>query len=205
MGRKRQVKRGQNKRPEKTVVLIGTEGNNKTERKYFYALGQTVSDKYCIRFAGGNSTDPVGIVRDTAKSKGNLCTDPGDVAFAVFDTDADSQKQMLISDAVDLANKNEVAVITSTPCFEVWFLQHFRFSTHAFRSNAEVISELQKYIPGYKKNSDVFSIIAENTSIAMENAKALEVFHDGLGRMQHSIVRNPSTEVFRVVEEIMKT
>lgn len=203
MARKKQVKRGQNQRPEKTVILIGTEGNNKTEKKYYYALGQTVTDKYSVRFAKGNSTDPIGIIKDTIKSKEDYCTDPGDMAFAVFDLDTSPQKQVIIDGAVELANKANITIVSSTPCFEVWFLQHFKYSTHPFCSNSEVIDELRRYVPKYEKNMDIFPLIVGNTDKAIKRARALENHHDNLGRNKNSVTRNPSTNAHIIVELIV--
>lgn len=70
MGRAKQVKRRLKHRTEKNIILIGAEGKNKTEKMYFTELGNEFRDRYLIKFAKGNSTDPVGIVKDTIKDSG---------------------------------------------------------------------------------------------------------------------------------------
>ena len=203
MARKKQIKRGRKQRSEKAVILIGTEGRNKTERQYFRTLSQDASDKYSFKFARGKNTDPVGVVMDTVKDAENMCTDPGDKAFAVFDTDADVQKQPLVDKAVELAKKNSIEVITSTPCFEVWFLQHFRYSTHPFNSGDEVLRELRQHVSDYEKSKNVYESVSQSTEDAIERAKALEEYHDTQGRKKYSIDRNPSALAFIIVDMLV--
>ena len=200
MAKREQLKRGQRKRPEKSVILLGTEGKNKTEQKYYLELSLESSNKYSLKFANGNSTDPVGIVKDTMKDAEKMCTDPGDRAFAVFDTDTDIRKQVQVNEAVRLARNNSIEIITSTPCFEVWFLQHFKYSTHAFNFGDEVIRELRRYIPNYEKSNPPVEILRQDTSVAVDRAKALELYHDEQGRQLHEINRNPSTLAHIIVE-----
>lgn len=199
MGRPKQVKRGSKRRTEKNIILIGAEGKNKTEKMYFTELGKDFRDRYLIKFAKGNSTDPVGIVRDTVKDAKKECIDEDDIAFAVFDTDADAGKQRLVDEAVALASKDDVRVITSTPCFEIWYLLHFRYSTGAFINSKKAVEELQKYIPEYEKNSNVYSELRKSLEDAIANAERLDAYHKERGLREKSVERNPSTDVFEVI------
>lgn len=200
MGRAKQIKRGTKRRTEKNIILIGAEGNNKTEKLYFRELGKDFSSKYLIKFAKGNSTDPVGIVKDTAKDAVKECIDKDDIAFAVFDTDVDAGKQRLVDEAVLLASRDNIRVITSTPCFEIWYLLHFRYSTGAFINSRKVVEELQKYIPGYEKNSNVYSELRDSLDDAVANAERLDTYHTERCLREKSIERNPSTDVFEVIK-----
>lgn len=56
-----QKKRGKYSRKPKKIILIGTEGSNQTEKKYFTAFNQTQSE-YKINVAKGNNTDPEGVM-----------------------------------------------------------------------------------------------------------------------------------------------
>lgn len=197
-----QVKRGANQRKTKNVIVIGAEGKNKTEKLYFSSLEREFSDHYHIIFASGNSTDPKGIVEETAKTRKKSCTDKGDMAFAVFDSDTDSVKQQQINEAIALADKEKITTILSVPCFEVWFLQHYRYSTKAFNSNKEVQDELKHYINNYEKSKDVYDIIRPKLSDAMSNSRKLEKHHDELGNKSNSLERNPSTEAYKIVEVV---
>ena len=67
MGRLESFKqRGRNRqnRKRRPIIVIGCEGNNKTEETYFKNFN---SRKCIIKLSTGNSTDPVGIVKDLIK------------------------------------------------------------------------------------------------------------------------------------------
>ena len=194
-----QVKRGERHREEKSVILIGAEGKNRTERIYFRELAKAHNRKYVVRFAKGNSTDPIGIVKDTIKDYEKECTDEGDMAFAVFDTDADENKQKYIDEAVTLAKRKGVHTVCSTPCFEVWYLMHFRYSTGPILSSRKVLEEMEKYVPGYEKSSGIYHKIRNMTMTAIHNAERIEAYHDMDGIRKKSIKRNPGTEVHEIV------
>lgn len=61
-----QKKRGNPSRKTKKIILMGTEGSNQTERKYFSSFNQ-LQNEYRILFSKGNNTDPVGVVNDLLK------------------------------------------------------------------------------------------------------------------------------------------
>lgn len=204
MGRVKQVKRGSKHRTEKNIILIGAEGKNKTERKYFEELGNDFCNRYIIQFAKGNNTDPVGIVKDTAKDAKKECVDKGDIAFAVFDTDADVEKQRLVDEALNLARKKRIRVITSTPCFEIWYLLHFGYSTKAFINSGKVVEELQKKIPGYEKNKNVYSTLKHKLDYAIKNAEKLSAYHKEQENRPNSIERNPDTNVHEIIRILEK-
>lgn len=204
MTRKGQIERGTKKRHEKKIILIGAEGKNETEKLYFKSLGREFSDKYVIRFAKGNSTDPIGVVNDTITDKKKECTEEGDIAFAVFDTDANQSKQKQINDALTLAEKNGITVIESTPCFEFWYLLHYRYTTRSFSNSKSVIRELKKYIPNYDKSESIYSDIRDKTKDAIENAHKLEEYFEENEMQLRGVSKNPSTDAYKIVETILE-
>lgn len=147
----KQKKRGLITRKQKKLILLGTEGKNETESNYFREFNRK-QNTYVIKDAKGNNTDPEGIVADTINSLKQEGIDyvEGDLAFCVFDADTNPAKQRQISRAVQLANKHGIEVLLSAPCFEIWFLQHFDYSTAQLTSEA-AIEKLSRYIPDYKK------------------------------------------------------
>lgn len=99
--RREQKKRGVRKYKQRKIILIGVEGDNKTERLYFNNFNR-LQDKYVIRFASGNETDPVNIVENIKKDilkAGDDAFNKEDLAFAVFDTDVAPEKERMISNA----------------------------------------------------------------------------------------------------------
>ena len=86
----KKVTKGRVTRERKRVIVIGTEGLNKTEILYFKELEKKQEKYHCI-FAKGNETDPVKIVRNTAKRarEEELSYKEGDMAVSIFDLDVD--------------------------------------------------------------------------------------------------------------------
>lgn len=129
MGRKISNDRNRILRKTKNKILIAVEGNNKTEKLYFNNFEKR-NNSFNITYARGNNTDPLKLVKMLIKEIKylNLDLNNGDVAFCVFDVDVDTSKNKIIKDAIKLANCNNIKVITSTPCIELWFLLHFVYT-----------------------------------------------------------------------------
>jgi hypothetical protein len=64
----KRVKKNKTTRVRKKLLLVGTEGNNKTEKIYLREMERRQND-YHILFAPGNETDPVNIVKNTIRAK----------------------------------------------------------------------------------------------------------------------------------------
>lgn len=193
--------KGRPTKTERKIILIAAEGDNRTEQTYFAEFNRKQRE-YHIVFADGNSTDPVKIVIDAIKAAGNkgIKTEYGDSIFAVFDTDFNKENQ--IREARNLARRNRIEVVLSNPCFEVWILQHFRFSTRGYNSNDDVITELTNRWPNYRKSIDSFQYVSDRTQIAVENARKLIAFHNDINPRSDIEGRNPSTDVYKIVEMI---
>lgn len=196
----KQKKRGRINRSRAKFVVIGAEGKNKTEKIYFSQLFKQNS-RYKPKFPTANETDPNGIVEATIRYIKNEEIDlaDGDIAFCVVDTDTNPSKQAQIDKALRMAKNNGINLILSNPCFEIWFLQHFRYSTGGL-TNQEAIEELETYLGKYEKNSSVYEAIAAKQEEAVKHAKKLEKYHNELGRSPQSMQCNPSTEVYKIVE-----
>lgn len=190
----------------KQRVLIVCEGE-KTEPNYLkglrVALGlhpvnMVIDDKK-------NGLDPKRLVEHAIKrfNKDNSF----DHVFCVFDKD----KHLTYAAALDkigathLKGGAQLHAITSIPCFEIWILLHFAYTTGAFQAAADdsncalVVRELHKEgrIPGYEKGAEnVFDVVGDKLDTALLNAKRLEEFHRDIG------TDNPSTKVYKLVEHL---
>lgn len=197
-------KRNSNSRKRKKVIFIATEGKNKTERLYFKKFN---SDKVQMRFAKGGSTDPVNMVSELLSECKDMGFDPeaGDMAYCVLDSDFSINKNNQMALADKKAKKNDLSLIVSSPCFEIWYLCHYEYSTKVFGSNEEVIDELKKRMPQYDKNKeDMYEILLQMKDNAVENAKKLEKYNLQSGKKLHTVEFMPSTEVYRIIEIIVK-
>lgn len=96
-----------------------------------------------------------------------------------------------------MAKQNNVSLYLSNPCFEIWYLLHFRYSTKPYCSNDEAIKELNNYISDYSKSKDVFELI-------VGNSKKLEDYHLSNGTIDR-IKKIPYTDVYKIVEMLLNT
>ena len=194
--------RNKRNRQRNPFIIIGCEGKNKTEEIYFKNFN---SRKCIIKFSKGNSTDPVGIVRNLIKFiDTEIGREDNDKYYAVFDTDVNKGLQIQIDKAKKLAVKNGVEIITSTPTFEFWYILHFLYTTKIYNSSEVVVKDVLDKIEGYTKSMNVYPAIKENTKFAIENAKRVEQYHIGLGQELDNEDCNPYTGVYKVVEELIK-
>ena len=202
---KRASKKKRNKptREMRKVILVSAEGVNRTERTYFAEFNRLQND-YHIVFATGNSTDPANIVLEAMEGgkKKELALRQGDIACAVFDVDFGKARE--IDEARRLAKKNGIRLIMSNPCFEVWLLQHFRYSTRGYLSNNEVIDDLRAYWPEYRKGIGSYSFIVDMTHTAIKNAEKLREYHDFSYTSVNTENRNPATDVDEIIRTILK-
>lgn len=199
-----QKKRGKVSRKTKKIILIGAEGKNQTERKYFKAINQ-VQSEYKIMAGKGNNTDPVGVVEDLLKSakQEELDLKDGDILACFIDVDFKNGRDQELRAAMKLARQNNISVFLSNPCFEIWYLLHFRYSTKLYGSNEEVIKELGCYISDYSKSKDVYNLIENKIDQALLNTKKLESYHLENGTNDR-LKKLPSTEAYKLIEMILE-
>ena len=191
-------------RKTKKIILVGAEGKNQTERKYFKAFNQ-VQSEYKIMAGKGNNTDPVGVVEDLLKSakQEELDLKDGDMLACFIDVDFKKGRDQELRAAMKLARQNNISVFLSNPCFEIWYLLHFRYSTKLYGSNEEVIKELGSYISDYSKSKDVYDVIENKIDQALLNTKRLESYHLENGTNDR-LKKLPSTEAYKLIEMILE-
>lgn len=191
-------------RKQKSKLLIAAEGKNKTEKTYFSNF-EDGKKTYNITYARGNNTDPLKLVKMLIKEIDELKLDlqDDDVAYCIFDTDVDPNKNKIIEEAIQLARKNNIKIITSSPCFELWFLLHYDYTT-ANMDSEEVIKRLKEYYPKYEKNINIYPDIIKEIDLAIDRAKKLEKYQTDNNRRIGTVEANPNTEVYKIVEYLMK-
>ena len=186
-------------RKQKSKILIAAEGKNKTEKTYFSNF-EDGKKTYNITYARGNNTDPLKLVKMLIKEIDELKLDlqDDDVAYCIFDTDVDPNKNKIIEEAIQLAKKNNIKIITSSPCFELWFLLHYDYTT-ANMDSEEVIKRLKEYYPKYEKNINIYPDIIKEIDLAIDRAKKLEKYQTDNNRRIGTVEANPNTEVYKIV------
>ena len=119
------------------------------------------------------------------------------MALSIFDLDADDSKQVQLKKAKDKAVKANVVIATSNPCFEVWYLEHFGYTSKPFASSNAVVRELEKKIPGYQKNICNFELLYPHTREAIDNCEKLDKYHSGNNATNE--FANPRTDIYKLV------
>jgi len=203
MQRERGKVRGRNSSNRRMIpiLLYAAEGKNKTEKNYLQHFN--TQDQLIVKQASGNDTDPVKMMTQLEMSvrELGLSAENGDMAFCLVDSDTDLSRQPQFDRAYQMEN-SVTRMIVSAPCFELWYLCHFKVGG-AFLDSKMVLKKLEKFLPDYDKSTDVYSRICEKTQTAIENAGRLRKIHEKNGTNLRSISCNPRTDVDLVLEYIM--
>ena len=196
--------RGVPRRKQKKIIMVGAEGKNQTERKYLESFNTKLSE-YRIIISNGSHTDPEGVIHDLIKSanKEELDEEYGDLKVCFIDVDFPGERESKLLRTIELANINNVLLVFSNPCFEIWYLLHFRYSTKQYISNDEVINDLKKYIHNYTKSKDVFDLMYPNLNQALDNSRKLEKYHES-NNVHERLEKNPFTEVYQFIHILLK-
>ena len=200
----KKVTRGSITRERKKLIVVGTEGENKTEEMYLRNL-EKMQNRYHFIFTPGNYTDPIQIVNATIKGarKEKLRFKSGDMAVSIFDLDVNKSKEVQLCVAREIGRKNHVDIISSNPCFEIWFLEHFVYTSKQFNSNRELIRELNKFLPHYSKSNIQFGSIFPLTNKAVKNCEKLEEYHRRNSNIEPFDFNNPRTDMHKLVKTVM--
>lgn len=91
--------------------------------------------------------------------------------------------------------------MSSNPCFEVWYLEHFGYTTKPFVNSAEVVREVERKIPGYRKNICDFELLYPQTKAAIVNCEKLDMYH--ADNNVAGEFANPRTDMYKVVRIII--
>lgn len=195
-------KRNEHKRRIRPLMIMVAEGENVTEQQYFNWFRSPDSPYTIIFHKAGHVTDPAGLMESVEKRwvEEDGSSEDGDLCYVILDLDCDQKKAEQIR---GLQSKSSVAsFIVSNPCFEIWFLLHFQYTTHFFTNGKPLIRELRKFVPGYKKDMDVYPVLKEMTSAAIENSKKLTDFFEEDRYSWPDARCNPWTDVWKLVERL---
>ena len=194
----KQRKRGM-REPRKVYVIV-CEGE-KTEPIYFKKYRKRYSNLK-IETPNSKFTDPINLATFAKEQikKEDLDLKNGDVIWCVFDCDENNSAAM--SRACKIAGK-DVKICLSNPNFELWFLLHFSPIVSKLE-RFEVIDKLKEYVPKYEKNLDIYDLLFKKRPTAIDNAKKLNKLHEEAGTKLISVESNPSTQVYSIVEEILR-
>lgn len=175
------------------IVLIVCEGS-KTEPEYFNGLlSEWKISAAQVEILGKEcGSAPISVVdhaiemrKEREREFKRNGTPKFDEVWCVFDSD----KHVLLQQALNKAKDNKLQIALSEPCFEFWYLLHFTYTTRHFENCEEVVHELEKHIPEYAKDTAPLDILIKKLVDALTNAKRLRADNAKTNRS------NPSTDV----------
>ena len=129
------IRRGPQREPYEFILIV-CEGE-KTEPNYLGGLRATYRlSSANIKIVHPDATDPMSIVNFAETELG--CKDEGyDRVYCVFDRDShanyDAALRRIQNSQHGISGRLQGAI--SVPCFEIWLLLHFRYSTASFTAS----------------------------------------------------------------------
>lgn len=199
--KKRQLER---KRGQKTVAadrfLIVCEGE-KTEPNYFRYFKEKIRLKHRDSIfiqVEGEGKNTVSLVEEAIRLKNRAIPDYSQV-WCVFDKDSFLDSQF--NEACQKANDHLIDLAYSIESFELWYILHFEYQ-QASLTRDQYIHKLKNYLGSYQKNDENMH---EKILNAGGNQNQAIHFAKNLFKQTESKTysqRNPSTTVFKLVEEL---
>ena len=175
----------------------GRQSKGKEIRPTFFVFCEGETEKTYIEFLRSKYRIPIEIVVKTAgsginsnfikNSKKKYTTHQKDKTFLIYDCDVKDITGKLL-------RINEVQLLLSNPCFEIWYLLHFHNQTSEITSK-KCVEKLYEHIANYKKGKlteHIKTELNENQHNAIKRAKEL------------TESKNPSTNIYVFVEELEK-
>lgn len=193
----RNTRRGKPFRDRRGRVLIVCEGS-KTERNYFHDLATQYRLSDGVVTVVGLGQAPMQVVKEAQKLQRSerRAGEAYDKVFCVFDRDEHNDFEQ----ASTMARSNRINLARSWPCFEFWFLLHFRYTRVPFarsgpNSPADAcLRELKECWPEYAKNLErLFQVLRNSLEDAKRHAERAAT------DAAQTEEPNPSTEAHELV------
>lgn len=153
----RQLNRRPPTRKVAQKILIACEGS-KTEPIYFESIRNVLRlpTLKIIVLRHQSKTDPRSIIErlieERQQMKDNQEWSKDDNAWAVFDGDEHIEKSLdKWNSAISRANKQNINLAITNPCFELWYLIHFQDNLSQ-TTRDKIIKLLGKHIKNYDKS-----------------------------------------------------
>ena len=213
---RKRLKDGRGSEIKETIerLLIVSEGT-KTEPIYFEKLIEHLKLVTAdIKVTGKSASCPQKVVKyaielyeETINTK-----DEYDLVFCVIDKDSHPHYEDALSEARAYTPKDILHIINSIPCFELWLLLHYTYTSKPFqkkggKSICETLikDELKKYLPSYLKNisnlsDDELAYIFDDATIQTAIKRAEQVME----HCKSCETDNPSTKVHNLVAKLQE-
>ena len=182
-------------------VLIVCEGMQ-TEVLYFEDLVAQYRLSTVNVNVVGTGSDPRSLVeeaevlRDNEEKNG----EPYDQVYCVFDKDSHTAFEA----ASEAAQRCNLKLARSWPCFEFWLLLHFYYSRRPYAKTSKspcenCVGDLRKHLPEYQKSCpSVFNDLLDRLDVAKQHAAQALQDAESTGEP------NPCTEIHLLVNYLQK-
>jgi len=191
------------KEPRKSILIV-SEGS-KTEPIYFNSLKSNLRLAMVEVEIVGEGAAPINVVdraielREERKrhTKNSLTKAAYDLVYCMIDVEA--PKAESLPRAVNKAKDNKLEAILSNPCFEYWYILHFRKTSAPFNRSQDAKSALRREHPAYSESdTTIFDVVYPKTGEAIKRSK--EVLKEQHNDAEDLSDCNPSTHVHKIVE-----
>jgi len=189
-------------RAQYPVALIVCEGE-KTEPEYLKGLRKALDlNPANVKIVSAEGNDPVSIVREAIQTYSRNAGE-FDRVFCVFDRDGHANYQQARNMVANsrFGRNLVLTAITSVPCFEIWILLHYSYSSAPVAASGgrsaceKVVAAIHRHLPEYEKAfGDVFEKLAPMLDAAITHADRLAVHNRDTGS------DNPATKVQELVK-----
>jgi hypothetical protein len=129
-----------------------------------------------------------------------------DKAYCIFDLDqhANFFEAIRVIQASNFSRDGRLFPVPSAPCFEVWMLLHYRYTSggyvpsHGDPPCAQVIKDLRAYFPdyekGHKKSYEILSSMLDQAILHAERLEQynLETKNSNPSTQMHHLITNPN-------------
>ncbi|MBW8015353.1 MAG: RloB domain-containing protein [Planctomycetes bacterium] len=197
----------------KTVLIVCEDAKSSTD--YFKKLRSKLNIKPVkVEVCGEEcGSDPRSVVNYANKRKDAAVISPVgdkyDETFCVIDIDKHQADNL--NAAIQKARDNDIDLIISNPCFEYWYVLHFKKTGSAYNHHRDAQREFRdilrlefndKRYEYNKSGCQFFNIIYPKTGTAIDNSRSiLKSQHKGETDLSKC---NPSTHVHRIAECMME-
>ncbi len=142
--------------------------------------------------------------RNIVKNALDLINKGSDKVFCIFDLDRiqNNEKEKNEYNRLKFKYKNsKIIFIEIYPCFELWFLLHFTYTSRCYSSCEELIKDLKVKIKNYTKPTSVYEQLQDKIDTAIQNCKKLENYNKSIQQSQFYT----KCEIYKIVEELFKS
>ncbi len=215
-GRSRQTRnlaRAPKKLRERRRILIVCEGRE-TEYNYFRGLKREEDCRRqrfvlkVVRGKGGSARDTVekAVSRQT---QGEVsAAGKYDEVWCIIDVEIlEKHHAKPLKEAREMAQREGIKLALSNPCFEYWLLLHLEKSARVYSTTDKLRRDLNRawkklFRSEYEKtNPEIYAKLASGRDGAVANAR--EMLKSDVDSENGVVARNPSTNVYRLVEHLL--